>query len=299
MRWLLALAAAFLLSGCGAATLGPAGAPVVADRPAPPIEAADEAPPDDVAAFLSEEFTLDISSGGSSDSTLSVEVCGIMELNGSEPVQVENGVGTACPQRTAEQQAQFDEELRRYTEAIRPAPGTEPRGVAKLRLSGRELLFTTWASTSGGLCWETDLSGPDGSGGDGPAGPCELAARALAYPDSGVGITAPCASVCLDSQPANLDDGTDTNILSATVPLDAEAIRITLAGGGVATYPLVGPVVPRSSRRVFLLDLGARDWRKLELVRNAAVATTVEMPALRVAYEDCSDTVGPVPLPPD
>jgi hypothetical protein len=53
-----------------------------------------------------------------------------------------------------------------------------------------------------------------------------------------------------------------------------------------------------SNRRVFLLDLGVSDWRKLELIRAGAVAETAQMPAFIAAYEDCTDKVGPPPQPP-
>jgi len=90
----------------------------------------------------------------------------------------------------------------------------------------------------------------------------------------------------------------NTYVLSGTVSRDAEAIRVTVAGGMTATYPLVGPTVLDSDRRVFLLELGVNDWRRLELIRGGAVAATAQMPEFTVAYEDCIDTIGPPTQPP-
>ena len=56
-------------------------------------------------------------------------------------------------------------------------------------------------------------------------------------------------------------------MLSGTVPADADALDVTTADGATTEYPLTGPVLD-GDRRVFLLDLGAQDWRKLGLVRG-------------------------------
>jgi hypothetical protein len=105
----------------------------------------------------------------------------------------------------------------------------------------------------------------------------------------------PCAAICLDSQGASSDGAAERYLLSGTVAHDAEAIRVTLAGGRTATYPLVAPTVLDSDRRAFLLDLGVSDWRKLELFRACAAVATAQMPALTAAYEDCTDKLGPPP----
>src|SRR5438128_2752916 len=204
MRWLLAFAAALLLAGCGAATLERAGAPVVPDMPAPAVLAVDEAPPDDVLWFLQEEFGQNVPSVDSSESNsgFSISICEMTSTSGSEPPPPD---GNSCPQPSAEEQARFRAEEERYQQAIRPAPGSEPRVVARLRLGGgSELLFTAWTTNSGALCWQVDERGPEGGGGGGPAGPCAQEAQTEAYPELGVGagigiVLPPCDVICLAS----------------------------------------------------------------------------------------------------
>jgi hypothetical protein len=302
VRWLLAFAAVLLLAGCGAAMSEQAGVPVVPDAPSPAIVAVNEAPPDDVLWFLRAEFGQELASADSSSSNLggSISICEVTDTSGVGPPPTLDG--NSCPQPTAEEQARFDAQEQRYEQAIRPAPGSEPRVVARLPLgAGSDLLFTAWKSNSGALCWQTDETGADGGGGGGPSGPCAQQAQSEAYPElaAGLGPGLPsCGVICLASEGGSGDGGADTYLLSGTVPLDAEAIRVTVAGGMTATYALVGPRVLDSDRRVFLLELGAYDWRKLELIRRGAVAATAQMPAFTAAYEDCTDTIGPPPQPP-
>ena len=300
MRWLLAFAAVFLLAGCGAASPEHAGAPVVPNVPAPAIVAVNETPPDDVLWFLQDEFGQDPAPADPSSSNLGGSVCVMTDTSGSG--MTPTLTSDSCTQPTAEEQARYQAEEQRYEQAIRPVPGSEPRVVARLRLGGSDdLLFTAWKSSSGALCWEADESGPDGSGGGGPSGPCVQQAQAEAYPELATGIGAdlpPCGVICLGSTGGSSDGGVNTYVLSGTVSRDAEAIRVTVAGGMTATYPLVGPTVLDSDRRVFLLELGVNDWRKLELIRGGAVAATAQMPEFTAAYEDCIDTIGPPTQPP-
>ena len=86
-------------------------------------------------------------------------------------------------------------------------------------------------------------------------------------------------------------------MLSGTVPADADALDVTTADGATTEYPLTGPVLD-GDRRVFLLDLGAQDWRKLGLVRGGQVVDETAMPAATAAGEDCIDKAGPMPMPP-
>jgi len=151
------------------------------------------------------------------------------------------------------------------------------------------------------LCWEADQASPDGSGGAGPSGPCVEQAQA-AYPEpvsSSMPSSRPCAAICLSSDSETRDDGTDVYFLAGTVEPNAEAIRVTVAGGATATYPLNGPTVLDTGRRIFMLELGTRDWRKLELIRGGAVAATSTMPAYVAAFEDCVAQIGTPPVPQD
>ena len=70
--------------------------------------------------------------------------------------------------------------------------------------------------------------------------------------------------------PANRKIDPDNRLLWHFRPrrLEAETIRdALLAVGGNLDPKLFGPSVLDTVERVFMLDLGARDWRKLELIR--------------------------------
>ena len=180
-----------------------------------------------------------------------------------------------------------------FLDGVRPASGSEPRVVATLPLAeGGTASFIAWLGGSGQPCWAMEVQVGQGGGGGGPDGPCTRRNT-----DAGVGRP-PCDALCLDSS-AGGGAGPATHVLAGTVPASAEALRVTLSGGARATYPLAGPVFPGSAdRRIFLLDLGAADWRTLELVDGGAVVRTVRMPAEEVAFEVCSEKVGPMqPVP--
>ena len=171
-----------------------------------------------------------------------------------------------------------------------PAPGHEPRTIATLPLAdGGTASLTAWTTASGALCWQVDAEhAGGGGGGGGPHGPCQDA------PDPKVPGAPPCDAFCLSSSGSGDGQGPATYVLAGTVPADAEALRVTLEGGAVATYPLTGPAIDGLvDRRVFMLELGTHDWRTLELIRDGAVARTVQMPAEEAAFEDCSKKIGP------
>ena len=106
----------------------------------------------------------------------------------------------------------------------------------------------------------------------------------------------PCAAVCLASSGTG-SDAAQRWVLSGTVAADADALDVTTADGATTEYPLTGPVLD-GDRRVFLLDLGAHDWRKLGLVRGGRVVDETTMPAGAAAAEDCIHKTGPMPMPP-
>lgn len=268
-RTLVLVAAAAVLAGCGSATSERAGSSIVPDAAAPPVVAVDEAPPADVTALLHAMFAPRPISGSGPNGT--IQLCMVSDMAPATS-------SASCPQPSPEEVAQARAEEERYRAAIEPAATSEPRVVAKLTLHGGDVLFTAWRTSAGAVCWETDAGG----GGSGPAGPCTTE-------DGGA-----CGALCLASAGGDGDD----YVLSGTVPLDAEALRVTLAGGATATYPLVGPALLDTNRRVFMLDLGTHDWRKLELVRQGAVAQTLELPRTQAAFEDCSAKLGPPPAPP-
>lgn len=295
MRWMPAVAAVFVIAGCGSGVAGQAGgAPITPDHPAPPIVAADETPPDDIQQFLKWDFEPDDAS--STDDQLGQSSADLVCTQSGS-----SAVTTDCPQPSPEETAKAQAEDEQYTHAISPAAGSEPVVVAKLELgAGQELFFTEWTATTGDPCWEIDEEGPDGGGGGGPSGPCSDAAVQLAFPDESARMSQyapPCTDLCLESDSSGgADPSTEDFRLAGTVPADAEALRVTVAGGGTATYPLVGPRLSDPSLRVFMVDLGNHDWRTLELIRKGSVASTVTMPTFRVTYEDCELQVGPMPV---
>jgi hypothetical protein len=281
MRRALLLGAAVLLSGCGAAATrsAPASAPVLADSPAPPIASADAPAPAWVVGYV--DGTLGTSTSGTDAWTCYMPL--------ATPGSATTRPTPPCGPPSAEQKAEVASAQKLFLAGVRPVSGSEPRVVATLPLAeGGTASFIAWLGGSGQPCWATEVKVGQGGGGGGPEGPCTLRSA-----DAGVGRP-PCDALCLDSSGGG-DAGRTIHVLAGTVPASAEALRVTLAGGAQATYPLVGPVFPGSAdRRIFLLDLGAVDWRTLELVDAGAVDRTVRMPAEEVAFEVCSEKVGPM-----
>lgn len=293
MRWLAVVAAVGVLAGCGSTTGGPGAAPIEPDTAAPPIVALDEAPPDDIAWFLKDEF---------GETPAPATSTGVDQVRLCATPQGSDGM-TPCPPPSPDEQAKLQAGFQKLEELVRPAAGTEPRVVAKLSLgAGDDLLFTVWTAAGGKLCWQVDEESDNGGGGGGgPSGPCEQDAEATAFPGDKAILSGdpmpPCTSFCLESQTYGDDPASNRYYLSGTVPADADALRVTSEGGAVATYPLVGPRISNTDARVFLLDLGLHDWRKTELVDNGAVTDTIAMPAIQVASEECSAEIGPPPMP--
>jgi len=261
-----------VLAGCGAETSGsgkPAAAGVLA-APAPPIVAVDEAPPAELQRVLDEE--LGHSSAASSG----------IDTQEKTVTFVWGGTSTtAAP--TAAQLAEARAQLEEQRRALEPAPDSTPRVVARLPLAdGGDALFVVWHNRDGRLCTYTNVTHASGGGG-GMGGPC-------AEPQG-----MECAQICLASDGSGTVAADDW-VVSGTVAADADALDVTTADGSTTEYPLAGPLLD-GDRRVFMLDLGAQDWRKLALVRGGGVVATTTMPAASVASEDCDRKAGPMPLP--
>ena len=284
---------AMVVAGCGAAADGPGPAGLIyADAPAPPVVAVDETPPPAVARLLQLElgqhpadsgFDTVGSSGTGQTCVLTFSWGGTPSAPAaSAPAPAEQ---PSCSQATPAQQAQMLAQQQQWQRAIAPAPGHDPRTIATLPLAdGGTAWLTVWTTAAGALCWQVDAEHPGGGGG-GPHGPCQ---------DATAPGAPPCDTLCLSSSGSGDAQGPTTYILAGTVPADAEALRVTLDGGAAATYPLTGPALPGLvDRRVFMLELGTHDWRTLELIRDAAVARTVRMPAAQAAFEHCSGLLGP------
>jgi hypothetical protein len=262
-----------VLAGCGTVgTRDAARAPLAELEPAPPIVAVDEAAPDGVLWFLR---TLPSTSDGEG---------GIHAYCGADGVEESGDAEESCP-LTPEQQAEAEEQERAWLAAVRPAPGSEPRTIAKLSLSdGGTVRFIVWHNAAGELCTDIEEDSPDGSGGGGgPGGPC-----IPAHPN--------CGEVCVESTgEGNLDDL--RYVLTGFVPSEADNVRITLKGGEVKLYPLNGPVVDGTNRRILMLELGKRDWRRVEALRGDRLVAAGDLPRELVAYDDCEDKAGPMPTP--
>ena len=152
-----AVAAVFVIAGCGSGVAGQAGgAPITPDHPAPPIVAANETPPDDIQQFLKWDFEPDDAS--STDDQLGQSSADLVCTQSGS-----SAVTTDCPQPSPEETAKAQAEDEQYTHAISPAAGSEPVVVAKLELgAGQELFFTEWTATTGDPCWEIDEEGRTG-----------------------------------------------------------------------------------------------------------------------------------------
>lgn len=274
MRLLPGLAVVLVLAGCGSASTGPgkpaaAGAPVA---PAPPIVPLDEAPPEPVARMLDMLFAPPSSATSGFDhlQTTITWAAGGPTTTTSAPT----------PAQIAEASAQLEAQRR----ALEPAADSTPRVVARLPLAdGGEALFVDWHNDAGRLCTYTSITHASGGGG-GMGGACVEPQQAQ------------CTAICLASDGSGVLSADDW-VLSGTVPADADALDVTTADGATAEYPLAGPVLD-GDRRVFMLDLGAQDWRQLALVRGGDVVAETAMPVAQVAGEECERKAGPMPPPP-
>jgi hypothetical protein len=220
---------------------------------APPIRAVDEAPPALVRMQLAAEL------GG--------------ELSGPKFVTATDTFCWGGPGHcTRAAIAKLKAQLAARQEAIRPAAGSEPRAVAEL--SGSAVLVA-WRNGANRLC--LDSSRLPAGGGGGAFGPCD--------PEDGM-----CAAICLRSDGRGESIQSLDYLLAGTVRQDATAIRVVRSRGAATEYALRGPVLSGTQHRVFMLELGRRDWRLLELLRGDRVIATEKMPPARAAFEDCQES---------
>lgn len=283
---LAGLVAVFVLAGCGA-MVGRSGAPASSAAPlaeAPPVQGVDEAPPQELQMMLDHEFApLPADFGHAGNSTA------IMTAVGSFSWTWGGGSTSTTSTPTAAQLAQFRADLEKRRVAIEPAPGSSPRVLARLPLAGGgNALFVAWHNRDGLLCTDTQVTdGSGGGGGGGTSGPCA---------DLGHGEPH-CAALCLASDGAGSDMAHETWVLSGTVAAGADSLDVTTSNGTKAEYPLTGPVLDGGDRRVFMLELGKTDWRKLTLLRGGQVVDEIAMPAFMAATEDCTAKTGSMPPP--
>lgn len=175
---------------------------------------------------------------------------------------------------------------------MRPAAGSPPRVVARLPLAdGGDAVLVAWLNNDGVVCTDTEVQVRQGSGGGGPGSSCvpaELGASPLVH----------CAQICLTANGSGSDLAHERWVLTGTVAADTDALDVTTADGTTAEYPLTGPVVDGGDRRVFMLELGKTDWRKLMLLRAGEIVDQTALPAFAVANEECMAKIGPMPAPP-
>jgi len=283
VRAALAAGAVLLVAGCGGNVDERSAAAeerVVLTEAAPPITAIDGPAPEGVEWSLKAELS---SPDTTNDDTSSDGVHFYLDCGVSVPMDDSEGTQshefTECPPPTPEEIEEGRRIEEQWRKAIEPAPGTRPRSVASLSLSdGGRALFVLWRNLAGELCTQTEIEDAEGVGSGGaPSGPC--LPKALG-----------CDEVCVDSQ-----GGGPGYVLTGLVPADGEAARVTLAGGATRTFPLQGPIVRGTERRVLMMELGERNWRKLEVIRAGNVMATAEMPAFMAVAEDCQAQAEPFP----
>jgi hypothetical protein len=252
-RVALAFAAALLCTACGGTTsqslTGKPAQAPVKLEPPPAIQSVDEEP---------------VVAGGALWDTVPEP-----NWDGTEWCALPDGSTRACP--SADQLAKVQQYFRDYVAATRLKPGTRPQTIARLQLArSRHVDLTIWHNAAGVVCTAFTTFGPLGDTSSGsPGGPCDP--------------TFPCERVCIGST----DDGHGGYVAAGLVDTSADALRVRLAGGDVREYPLTGPLV--DGWRVAMIDLGAKDYRKVEALRASVVVGTRELPVFLVAFEDCSD----------
>jgi hypothetical protein len=271
MRCMGAVGLAFAVvvaSACGAAQ-SPRAAPVDHLQPAPPIEAIDEPAADRF--FFPPEF----SKGGE---PVEKEVCLFIAERMGDP--------EAAPVDCNPSPEEIDAFRRLLWEDGAELMPTEPaamRSIARLPLEERgpkdRALLAAWRTAAGKLCFATDVEDEEGLNGNRAVGPCLAGAR--------------CRDLCLERS-GHYDYGDPPWLLSGIVNAAAEQLRIVLADGESLIYPLTGPVVPNfPTRRVFMLDLGNRSHRRLELLEGGKVIAHEDVLQSQVEGDRCVLQYGP------
>lgn len=186
-------------------------------------------------------------------------------------------VGSECAaeEPTEESLDRAREETRRWIELVSPAPGTEPRAVAELSLGGERVAeLVTWRTEAGKLCALTRIVPREASLWDSQlTGDCEPA----------LGCESPCL-VTAASMAGQL-------VLAGIVDREADAFRLT-SPHNQATFPLVGPAITGSDLRVFMLELGTDDWRRLEFLRDGEMLEEDELLHDQLRTARCSLSSG-------
>ena len=160
----------------------------------------------------------------------------------------------------------FRAQLNAQRLALEPAPGSGPSSSpVSAHGGGGNALFVVWHNRDGQLCTETTDQG------------CEQRRRRRAQTARVRRRRRPRpARVALRGVVPLLGRLRRHNrrrawVLAGTVAADADTIEVTTADGQTAAYPLTGPLLAGGDRRVFMLELGKTDWRRLVLIRGGEV----------------------------
>ncbi|HET7856234.1 MAG TPA: hypothetical protein VFL41_07235 [Gaiellaceae bacterium] len=256
MRWAAGVAfisVALLVSACGSAETQRAQ-PADQLAPAPPIETIDEP----AHSFFFNEPDVERIGAGTG------YICLARDEEDEE-----------CEPTPAERAA-AEKSAREFREATWPE--SKPLGIARLSLEHRRppanATLVTWRARSGKLCTLIEVSDESGGGGGGPSGPCVPGTRG-------------CGEICLEL--SGEGDGADlVYLLAGTVAATADELRIEFIDGKAVRYPLVGPIVREFPKvRVFMLDLGPRLYRRLELLEDDDVVDKVEVPQSEIDTHLC------------
>jgi hypothetical protein len=274
----LALAAA----GCGGTTdvVAPTrtGHPAEESlQPPPPIQAVDES----ADTFL----WWDDDSGITKSDVKSQTVC--LFASGDDevaPAPPDPSGGDDCSKIPPQELAKLRAHEREYRESVTPAKGVEPRTIARLRLAGGSRVdLVAWRTQKDQLCLDATSWDGESGGGAGPFGPCLDDANCTA------GL---CFVELTDSSP---DGRVVRYSLAAVVPAAADRIQITTGGGRTFAYPLTGPLVPGFTERVFMVDLGSKGYRRIEVSAAGSSVATVEKRPQEVAWEECAERMSAWP----
>ena len=244
----LGLALAVSASACGAAPSergAAAGDPL---RAPPPVEAIDEAPPAGALLWLEPSEENDATPqdeellesdewidewedenpepfekeeaprAGEDVGTGSIHSFAFCEYTADDAASSEADAGE-CPDASPAEIEKARADWRARLEAVRPAPGSSPRAIAKLGLpDGERAVLVAWRSAAGRLCTELHVLDSRGrSTGGVPGGACVASGE--------------CDDLCLESSRHD-----DSHLLGGTVVEDADELRVVQAGArSVAT----------------------------------------------------------------
>jgi hypothetical protein len=241
----------------------PAGVRVTSAVPAPPIEAIDEPAPDDVEDLWS-------------TSPSEVAVGTHFFCIDGEPYETNENEPCEPSPEEIEKLRNIGEQ---FEQAIRSARGSEPRKIARLRLTERgprsQAFLIAWRNRADKLCLTDSEEDEEGGSSGGAFGPCMPEGR--------------CGAICLTGSGA----GSGQESLYSTsgvVASKADALLITFDDGQVVTYELNGPFVPGyPGYRVFMLDLGRRIETHLELLHEGRVIAEEKRSRAEVRAMRCSE----------